>query len=126
MAGMDVNRVDPVEAWAEPLAAWLKVSKVSSERSRRAVLAFGRFSVMYNVGPTLVRPNHLGMPFRRQQVQCRRNLSARSTARSGASGGIIANLSAMVSEETSSTAMRAPTNSRSLSRPAMSLAAHRS
>ncbi|USQ76100.1 tyrosine-type recombinase/integrase [Ornithinimicrobium cryptoxanthini] len=45
MAGMDVNRVDPVEAWAEPLAAWLTVSKISSERSRRAVLAFGRFSV---------------------------------------------------------------------------------
>lgn len=44
MAGMDVSGVDPVEAWAEPLAAWLKASEISPGRSRRAVLAFGRFS----------------------------------------------------------------------------------
>lgn len=44
MADVDVNREDPEEAWAEPLKAWLKGSKISEERSRRAVLAFGRFS----------------------------------------------------------------------------------
>lgn len=44
MADVDVNRVDLVRALAEPLEAWLKDSKVSEERSRRAVLASGRFS----------------------------------------------------------------------------------
>ncbi|MEP7162043.1 MAG: tyrosine-type recombinase/integrase [Dermatophilaceae bacterium] len=44
MAGVDVNRVNPMEAWAEPLEAWLRDSAISKERSRRAVLAFGRFS----------------------------------------------------------------------------------
>lgn len=44
MAGVDVNRVDPVEAWTKPLGAWLNASGISSDRSRRAVLAFGRFS----------------------------------------------------------------------------------
>ena len=44
MADVDVNRADPVEAWAEPLEAWLRASGISEERSRRAVLAFGRFS----------------------------------------------------------------------------------
>lgn len=44
MAGVDVSRVDPVETWAEPLTAWLNASEISPGRSRRAVLAFGRFS----------------------------------------------------------------------------------
>lgn len=44
MADVDVNRVDPMEAWAEPFEAWLRGSAISEERSRRAVLAFGRFS----------------------------------------------------------------------------------
>lgn len=44
MADVDVNRVDPKVAWAEPLEAWLGDSGISEERSRRAVLAFGRFS----------------------------------------------------------------------------------
>jgi hypothetical protein len=44
MADVDVNRASPVESWAEPLEAWLRDSKISEERSRRAVLAFGRFS----------------------------------------------------------------------------------
>jgi integrase/recombinase XerD len=44
MADVDVNRVDPMEAWAEPFGAWLRDSEISEERSRRAVLAFGRFS----------------------------------------------------------------------------------
>ena len=44
VADVDVNRADPMEAWAEPLEAWLRDSGISEERSRRAVLAFGRFS----------------------------------------------------------------------------------
>jgi site-specific recombinase XerD len=44
MADVDVNRADPMEAWAEPLEAWLRDSTISKERSRRAVLALGRFS----------------------------------------------------------------------------------
>jgi len=44
MADVDVDGADPLEAWAEPLEAWLRDSAVSEERSRRAVLAFGRFS----------------------------------------------------------------------------------
>lgn len=44
MADVNVNRVDPVEAWAEPVEAWLTASEISTERSRRTVLAFGRFS----------------------------------------------------------------------------------
>ncbi len=44
MADVDVNSADPVEAWAEPLEAWLTASEISQQRSRRAVLAFGRFS----------------------------------------------------------------------------------
>ena len=45
MADVDVNRADLMQAWAEPLEAWLRASDISLERSRRAVLAFGRFSV---------------------------------------------------------------------------------
>lgn len=45
MADVDVKRADPCEAWAEPLEAWLRDSAISEERSRRAVLAFARFSV---------------------------------------------------------------------------------
>ena len=45
MADVDVNRADLMQAWAEPLEAWLRASYISLERSRRAVLAFGRFSV---------------------------------------------------------------------------------
>jgi len=41
----DVNRADLMEAWAEPSESLLGALQVSEERSRRAVLAFGRFSV---------------------------------------------------------------------------------
>lgn len=44
MADVDINRADPMQVWAEPLEAWLRDSKISTERSRRAVLAFGRFA----------------------------------------------------------------------------------
>lgn len=44
MADLDINRVDPVEAWAEALAAWLEATGISVERSLRTVRAFGRFS----------------------------------------------------------------------------------
>ena len=45
MADVDVNRADLMQAWAEPLEAWLDALEVSEDRSRRAVLALGRFSV---------------------------------------------------------------------------------
>lgn len=44
MADVDVNRADPMQAWAEPFEAWLRIAEISEERSRRAVRAFGRFS----------------------------------------------------------------------------------
>lgn len=44
MADVDVNRVDPGLAWTELLVAWLSDSRISEERARRAVLAFGRLS----------------------------------------------------------------------------------
>ncbi|GAA6527991.1 tyrosine-type recombinase/integrase [Intrasporangium sp. DVR] len=44
MADVDVNRADVLEAWAEPLEAWLTDSAISEGRSRRTVLAFSRFS----------------------------------------------------------------------------------
>ena len=44
MAGVDVDRVGPVQVWAGPLQEWLDASTVSQERSLRTVLAFGRYS----------------------------------------------------------------------------------
>lgn len=44
MADFDMKRVDLLSIWAEPLQAWLLISEVSAERSRRAMLAFGRLS----------------------------------------------------------------------------------
>lgn len=45
MAVVVVDSLDPMQRWAEPLDAWLEASEISPGRSRRAVLAFGRFSV---------------------------------------------------------------------------------
>lgn len=45
MADLDVACVDPMQLWAASLEAWLTGSGISPGRSRRAVLAFGRFSV---------------------------------------------------------------------------------
>lgn len=44
MTVVDINRADPLEAWDEPMKAWLGDSRISKDRARRAVLAFGRFS----------------------------------------------------------------------------------
>ncbi len=45
MADLDVKRADPLSIWTEPLEAWWLISEISTDRSRRAVLAFGRLSV---------------------------------------------------------------------------------